>query len=137
MAAAIGGITSLAYTSGAPSVPMTDRPDTTSPAAPLGRILTLEDVAGLVQLSTRTVRRAILSGDLEASQLTPRRGGWRIREAAVDDWLARRSNRIHPPREPAVLPAPIQPAPVPARTRGREPAGDGRLTVTPNMGRAA
>src|SRR4051794_21629548 len=70
-----------------PLDPMTDLADPSPSAAPLGRILTLEDVAELVQLSTRTVRRAILAGELEASQLTPRRGGWRIREAAVGDWL--------------------------------------------------
>jgi excisionase family DNA binding protein len=57
------------------------------------QILTVDQVAELVQLSSKTVMRAIRSGDLEASQLTQGRGGWRVREDAIDDWLAARSNR--------------------------------------------
>jgi excisionase family DNA binding protein len=93
------------------------------PAEPPDRILTLDEVAERVQLSTRTVRRAILAGDLEASQLTPRRGGWRVYETALADWMTRRSNRIRAPRDPAALPAPIdsRPAARPPRHRRRPP----------------
>lgn len=112
-------------------------PADTAPAAPTGRILTLDEVADLVQLSTRTVRRAILAGDLEASQLTPRRGGWRVYETAVAQWMERRSNLTRSPREPAVLPAAIESRPAAPSPRAVRSAADGRLTVDPGMGRAA
>jgi excisionase family DNA binding protein len=57
------------------------------------QVLTVEQVAERVQLSTQTVMRAIRAGDLEASQLTQNRGGWRIREGAIPNWLETRSNR--------------------------------------------
>jgi hypothetical protein len=64
-----------------------------------------------VQLSARTIRRAILAGDLEASRLTPRRGGWRVYESALTDRMMRRSNRTRPPRDPVVLPAALEARP--------------------------
>ena len=57
------------------------------------QVFTVEQVAERVQLSAKTVMRAIRAGDLEASQLTQSRGGWRIREDAIQDWLETRSNR--------------------------------------------
>jgi Helix-turn-helix domain len=57
------------------------------------RGLKIEQVAEIVQLSPKTVMRAILSGDLEASQLTGGRGGWRVRERAIAAWYEARSNR--------------------------------------------
>jgi excisionase family DNA binding protein len=57
------------------------------------QVLTVEQVAERVQLSPQTVMRAIRAGDLEASQLTQGRGGWRIREDAIVGWLQARSNR--------------------------------------------
>src|ERR1700759_4658279 len=57
------------------------------------RVLTIKQVAELVQLSPKTVMRAVEAGDLEASRLTQTRGGWRIREAAIVACLERRSNR--------------------------------------------
>jgi excisionase family DNA binding protein len=67
------------------------------------RILTVEQVAERVQLSAKTVMRAIQAGELEASQLTQSRGGWRVREQAIAAWLEARSNRHRGPRQPADL----------------------------------
>jgi excisionase family DNA binding protein len=55
--------------------------------------LTVDEVADLVRLRAKTVMRAIAAGQLEASQLTQGRGGWRIRPEAIDAWLESRSNR--------------------------------------------
>jgi excisionase family DNA binding protein len=57
------------------------------------RVLTVDQVAERVQLSSKTVMRAIRAGDLEASQLAQSRGGWRIREDSIARWLQARSNR--------------------------------------------
>src|SRR3954471_24786132 len=65
------------------------------------QVLTVEQVAERVQLSTSTVMRAIHAGELEASQLTRNRGGWRIRETAIEAWLDFRSNRQRGPATPA------------------------------------
>ena len=56
-------------------------------------ILTVGQVAERVQLSAKTVMRAIAAGHLEASQLAQGRGGWRIEEQAIGRWLECRSNR--------------------------------------------
>jgi excisionase family DNA binding protein len=85
------------------------------------RVLTLEQVAERVQLSAKTVMRAIRAGDLEASQLTQGRGGWRVREDAIAGWLEARSNRADSrplpdvrrveqsgPRRPSRGPTPVQ-----------------------------
>lgn len=58
------------------------------------QVLTVQQVARRVQLSSKTVMRAIRAGDLEASQLTQGRGGWRVRDDAVARWLEARSNRV-------------------------------------------
>ena len=60
--------------------------------------LTVDEVAELMRVSSKTVMRAIASGQLEASQVTQGRGGWRIRPQAIDAWLDYRSNRTHPER---------------------------------------
>jgi len=57
------------------------------------QVLTVQQVAERVQLSSKTVMRAIRAGDLEASQLTQGRGGWRVRDDAIASWLETRSNR--------------------------------------------
>jgi hypothetical protein len=91
-------------------------------------------VAERVQLSTRTVRRAILAGDLEASQLTPRRGGWRVYESALADWMLKRSNRTRPPRPLAdVRPVELDDARLPVDVDALRVSG--RLSVGPHMGR--
>jgi hypothetical protein len=71
------------------------------------QILTVEQVAERVQLSAKTVR-AIRAADLEASRLTQGRGGWRLRDDAIADWLGVRSNRAKPWPMPDVRP--VQPA---------------------------
>jgi hypothetical protein len=50
--------------------------------------------------------------------------------------MARRSNRTRAPREPAVLPWPLEPRAA-ARAPRSHAAGGGRLTVDAGMGRAA
>ena len=62
-------------------------------------LLTVGDVAALAQLSTRTIRRAVVRGDLAASKLG---GRIRIRREDVDDWIER--SRIPAARRPE-LPA--------------------------------
>ena len=107
-------------------------PTDTEPAATSGRILTLDEVAELVQLSTRTIYRAILAGDLEASQLTQRRGGWRVYESALDEWMLKRSNRTRPPRPLADV-RPIErgrPSCAGGDAAGFRPVGDCRSART-------
>lgn len=102
------------------------------------RVLTAEQVAHLVQVSRKTVMRAIAAGDLEASQLAER-GAWRINERAISRWMEYRSNRIRPRRPPAdVGRVEATPAPIARRTRGSRTGDDsGMLAVSPRMGRAA
>jgi excisionase family DNA binding protein len=126
------GITPLAYTWETPSA-MTETAAPASPESLPGRILTLDEVAELVQLSARTVYRAILAGDLDASQLTQRRGGWRIYESAVADWMRKRSNRARPPRPLADV-RPVQAEDARTMANAAFPIS-GRLTVGPHMGR--
>jgi excisionase family DNA binding protein len=99
-----------------------------------GRPLTPDQVAELVQVSRKTVMRAIEAGELEASQLTQKRGGWRIRPEAIDEWMKLRSNRRRPPRSLADV-APVNTTAEAAARARRQSAG--RLRVTPDMGRAA
>jgi len=106
------------------------------PGAALTDLLTVEHVAERCGISTKTVMRAIRSGDLIASQLA-KRGGWVVEEANLADWIVRRRTRGAP-----------QPAPTPAPTLARRPvpqtprrasaiSTNGTLTVTPTMGRKA
>lgn len=62
------------------------------------RPLTVDEVAELMRVSSKTVMRAIASGHLEASQVTQGRGGWRVRPQAIEAWLDSRSNRARPVR---------------------------------------
>jgi excisionase family DNA binding protein len=62
-----------------------------------GRPMTVDEVAGLMRVSPKTVMRAISAGQLEASRITQGRGGWRIRPEAVDAWLDARSNQLAVP----------------------------------------
>lgn len=93
------------------------------------RVLTVEQVANRVQLSSKTVMRAIHAGDLEASQLTRGRGGWRVYETAINDWLTRRSNRQRATAVPDVRA--IEPPAVPRRPPRRRsaPSASGRLVA--------
>jgi excisionase family DNA binding protein len=55
--------------------------------------LTVDEVAELMRVSSKTVMGAIAASHLEASRLTQGRGGWRVRPDAIDAWLEVRSNR--------------------------------------------
>jgi excisionase family DNA binding protein len=92
------------------------------------QVLTVEQVAQRVQLSAKTVMRAIRAGDLEASQLTQGRGGWRVREDAIAGWLEARSNRSNSRPLPDVRRVEQS---MPRRpSRGSTPIrGDGRLVA--------
>ena len=92
------------------------------------RILTVEQVAGLVQLSPRTVMRAIHAGDLEAAELTDGGRGWRVQEPAIVAWLEARSNRVAQRRlaDPR-LRAPVAALRRPARGSARRVAVSRRL----------
>jgi excisionase family DNA binding protein len=100
-----------------------------------GKILTVAQVADLVQLSERTVMRAINAGHLEASGLAQGRGGWRVYEDAIPRWMQTRSNQRREPRTLADVAATAAANPSAAR-RPRTGHAAGRLTVTPDMGSA-
>lgn len=92
------------------------------------RPMTPSEVAAMVRVSCKTVMRAIQAGELEASQLARKRGGWRIMPAAVEDWMQARSNRQRPPRP---LPEVSRVEPPVLRRAGRSPgsSGSGRLAA--------
>jgi hypothetical protein len=94
------------------------------------RVLTVEQVADMVQLSTKTVLRAIACGDLEASQLA-RRGAWRIDPDASPRWMARRSN-LHARHDPHLVMPSSDGAVLRRGASGPRPAA---LVVTAEMGR--
>ena len=52
------------------------------------KLLTIEEAAGILRVSTRTVIRYIQSGKLKASKI----GGWRIKEADIQGFLNDTSN---------------------------------------------
>lgn len=97
--------------------------------------LTPEQVADQVQVTVKTVMRAIAAGHLIASQLNQVRGGWRILPSAVDDWLDLRSNRRRAPRPLADV-TPVSGAATAAQLARRQTT-TGSLKVAPDMGRAA
>lgn len=90
--------------------------------------LTVDEVAELMRVSSRTVMRAIASGQLEASQVTQGRGGWRIRPQAIDAWLDSRSNRTLPERTLAEVRRVETQSPAPRRP-GRVPRSGGGGTL--------
>jgi excisionase family DNA binding protein len=91
--------------------------------------LTPDAVATALEVSTKTVMRAIGRGELRASQLAER-GCWRILPEDVDAWLELRANR---PRELARGPrtGPIVPASFRVRTGASSRRGGerGKLRV--------
>jgi excisionase family DNA binding protein len=91
------------------------------------QVLTVEQVAESVQLSVSTVMRAIAAGDLEASQLTRSRGGWRVRESAIADWMNARSNRSR--RRPSTSVHPIDPPASLGTPRRVESPAQSRIAV--------
>lgn len=97
-------------------------------ARPITAPLTVDEVAELMRVSVKTVMRAIAAGQLEASQLTQGRGGWRVRPEAIDAWLEARSNRMRPSRDlPDVARVVVEP--VAPRRAVRATLGDGRGTL--------
>ena len=88
------------------------------------RLLTPADVAERCQISTKTVLRAIHRGRLRASRLGEH-GAYRMSEADVDAWIEASVLTVAPVRRSAV-PLPVR---IPA-----EPA-NGRLVLSPDMGR--
>jgi excisionase family DNA binding protein len=101
------------------------------------RLLTIEQVADLCQVSTKTVYRAIRSGALTACQLG-RGGAYRVKPEEMESWIeacSRRGAPVAPPQSPAPVSSPTRPT-TPARSARRSP-GDGRLTVAAGMGRAS
>jgi excisionase family DNA binding protein len=116
----------------------TASPETRGDAArgrPAGAAATCEllkptEVADLCRCSVKTVMRAVVAGELQASQLG-RRGTWAVRRQAIDEWLDRRSNRTGPTRPRARVhrvEADLVQQP-PRRQRARRPGGDGRLAA--------
>lgn len=103
--------------------------------------MTLEQVAErLGGCSVKTVRRRIASGELRASH--PGRGLWDVSEddlQAYLDAVATRPRRMRPlpAARPVTTPTPGSALPSAAsrgpRRRGRP--SDGRLIITPDMGR--
>ena len=101
---------------------------------PTPRLLTIEQVAELCQVSTKTVYRAIRSGALKACRLG-RGGAYRVKPEEMENWIEACSSAARtPPRSPARKRA----GELAPRTRaGRRIAADGRLTVAPDMGRTS
>jgi excisionase family DNA binding protein len=81
-----------------------------------------------MRVSSKTVMRAIAAGQLEASQVTQGRGGWRIRPEAIDAWLDSRGNRTFPVRPLADVTRVEPQTPAPRRP-GRAPRAGGRRTL--------
>ena len=90
----------------------------------LERLLTPSDVADRCQVSTKTVLRAIHRGRLRASRLGEQ-GAYRIREADAESWIEACVLEAAAPRRPAAAAVP----------RSEEPPPNGRLVLTPDMGR--
>jgi excisionase family DNA binding protein len=52
------------------------------------KFLTIEEVAKILRVSTRSVNRYIVSGKLKASKI----GWWRIKQSDLDEFLEETSN---------------------------------------------
>ena len=90
----------------------------------LERLLTPSDVADRCQVSTKTVLRAIHRGRLRASRLGEQ-GAYRIREADAERWI-----------EACVLEVAAASVAVASPSRVAEAPPNGRLVLTPDMGRS-
>lgn len=58
-------------------------------AKPNEKLLTIEEVATILRVSTRSVNRYIESGKLKASKI----GVWRIKQSDLDNFLEQTSNQ--------------------------------------------
>lgn len=95
-------------------------------------LLTIEQVAERLQVSKRTVRRAIDERGLRAVQVAGR-GTWRVRVCDLDEWLEQRASvsACVSSRAARAAAAAIAPSPRPRRS------SSDRLTVTAEMGKSA
>ena len=101
------------------------------------RLLTVDQAAELVQVSAKTIRRAIDRGELPAAHVgepDARVHTWRIRRDDLDAWLEQRSNRG---RRDSGRAEAIRPVLAAARTTGRprRRRTHGVITAEPGMGR--
>lgn len=101
------------------------------------RLLTIDQAAELLQVSAKTVRRAIERGELAAVHVgepDAKVKTWRIRAGDLEAWVERRTTRQRRDsgRSEQIAPV-IAAARTSARTRRRRPAGV--LTVEAGMGR--
>ena len=66
--------------------PMTDKQSLREPTVE-AEVLTLEEVAGYLRLSTKTVSRMARAGELPAFKAG---NHWRVRRAELEGWIRRR-----------------------------------------------
>ena len=90
----------------------------------LERLLTPNDVADRCQVSTKTVLRAIHRGRLRASRLGEH-GAYRVRESDAERWI-----------EDCVLEVVARAKADAPPDRVGGPGANGRLVLTPDMGRS-
>lgn len=96
--------------------------------------LTVAEAAEILKVHPRTIKRAIDSGALRASEIAA--GKWRIRPADLEAWIEQRSNATRPARPAAVVTPLAAATTARSASRRRRPAA-GALTITPEMGRTA
>ena len=102
------------------------------------RLLTIDQVADLCQVSTKTVYRAIRSGALTACQLG-KGGAYRVKPEEMEVWIEACSGRAapaHPATPDGGNPAAAQRTRAGRRTSARG-TDKGRLRVAPGMGRTS
>ncbi|HEV2786185.1 MAG TPA: helix-turn-helix domain-containing protein [Solirubrobacteraceae bacterium] len=107
--------------------------DAANDSAP--RLLTIDQVAELCQVSTKTVYRAIRRGALKASRLG-RGGAYRVKPEEMESWIEACTDAAEPAAAPTHS-APTASPTTPRPSGQRSETDDGRLTVVTGMGRAS
>jgi hypothetical protein len=97
----------------------------------LPEVMPLDQAASILGVHPVTLRRAVDSGDLRASQIA-RRGGWIVQADDLRAFLELRATR---PRE-RTRPTPEPAAPEHARRPRRRRADGGRVVIDPSWGRS-
>lgn len=122
---------------------MTQDPATTGLEAEvyvIRRPLTLAQVAEVLQVSVKTVRRRVESGEIRAFQAAER-GTWRVRPEWLEEYMEAGGHHRQQDPRPLAHVGKVDPSkqpPAPRRPRRRSRTEDsGTLTVKPGMGRAA